>query len=59
MAAENQVNSEDVIRLAHLISKSHSIVCPLDWIQGDPRRPFPTETDFAFSNLMRSQNERV
>lgn len=58
-AQENKVNSEEVVRLAHLISRSYSVAAPFTWVQGDPSRPFPTEADFAVSHLMNSRNYSV
>ncbi|KAI1705358.1 vitamin-D-receptor interacting mediator subunit 4 domain-containing protein [Ditylenchus destructor] len=51
----NRAFSEDVIRLAHQISKSHSVASSLFWQQGDPGRPFPIESDFAQSALQLSR----
>ncbi|KAH7725537.1 Mediator protein 4 [Aphelenchoides avenae] len=51
----NPVNSETVIRLAYQISHGYSVAAPSFWQQGDAMRPFPTESDFAVSQLMRSQ----
>lgn len=56
---ENKVDSDEVIRLAHLISRSYSVSAPFTWVQGDPSRPFPTEADFAKSQLMNSRNYSV
>ncbi|KAI6174630.1 Mediator of RNA polymerase II transcription subunit 4 [Aphelenchoides bicaudatus] len=55
-AQENKVNSEEVIRFAHMISRNYSVAAPFTWTQGDPSRPFPTEADFAVSNLMNYRN---
>ncbi|CAD5119256.1 DgyrCDS7885 [Dimorphilus gyrociliatus] len=44
-ARHNKLPVDDVIKYAHKISASHSVVAPPNWVQGDPRRPFPTEND--------------
>ena len=41
-AKQTPVNSEDLIRYAHRISASNAVCAPLNWEQGDPRRPYPT-----------------
>ncbi|KAI6238535.1 Ribosomal RNA small subunit methyltransferase nep-1 [Aphelenchoides fujianensis] len=46
-AQEKRVNSEQVVRYAHTISRSYSVAAPFTWVQGDPSRPFPIELDFA------------
>ena len=43
-AKQTPVNSEDLIRYAHRISASNAVCAPLNWEQGDPRRPYPTGT---------------
>uniref|UniRef100_A0A914DDA6 Mediator of RNA polymerase II transcription subunit 4 n=1 Tax=Acrobeloides nanus TaxID=290746 RepID=A0A914DDA6_9BILA len=52
---KHRVNSEEIIRFAHQISKSNSVAAPLSWQQGDPSRPFPTEIDFRMSALSNSR----
>ncbi|KAI6226275.1 Mediator of RNA polymerase II transcription subunit 4 [Aphelenchoides fujianensis] len=51
-AQEKRVNSEQVVRYAHTISRSYSVAAPFTWVQGDPSRPFPIELDFANSQLL-------
>uniref|UniRef100_A0A914ID23 Mediator of RNA polymerase II transcription subunit 4 n=1 Tax=Globodera rostochiensis TaxID=31243 RepID=A0A914ID23_GLORO len=53
----NRVFSEDVIRFAHQISKNHSVASSVYWQQGDPSRPYPTEANFALSNLLLSRTQ--
>jgi hypothetical protein len=48
----NRVSSEDAVRFAQMISKSHSVASSPFWQPGDPQRPFPTEADFARSSLV-------
>lgn len=36
------VNSEELIKFAHRISASNAVCAPLNWQQGDLRRPYPT-----------------
>ncbi|CAI4231732.1 unnamed protein product [Auanema sp. JU1783] len=50
-AEAHPIDSEEVIRFAHQISKSYSVAAPLFWQQGDPSRPFPTEPEFRNSQL--------
>lgn len=44
-ARNNKLPVDELIKYAHKISASHSVVAPANWVQGDPRRPFPTEND--------------
>lgn len=37
--------SEELIKYAHKISASHSVSAPFNWQVGDPRRPYPTDTE--------------
>ncbi|KAL3086593.1 hypothetical protein niasHT_037719 [Heterodera trifolii] len=53
----NRVFSEEVIRFAHQISKNHSVASSVYWQQGDPSRPYPTEANFAVSNLLLSRTQ--
>uniref|UniRef100_A0A8R1DKF1 Mediator of RNA polymerase II transcription subunit 4 n=2 Tax=Caenorhabditis japonica TaxID=281687 RepID=A0A8R1DKF1_CAEJA len=46
------VNSEQLIKLAHLISKHNSVAAPLTWQIGDPSRPFPQEHEFRSGHLL-------
>lgn len=41
-ANRRPVSSEDLIKFAHRISASNAVCAPLNWQQGDPRRPYPT-----------------
>jgi mediator of RNA polymerase II transcription subunit 4 len=41
-ANKRPINSEDLIKYAHRISCTNAVQAPLNWQQGDPRRPYPT-----------------
>ena len=41
-ANRRPVSSEDLIKFAHRISASNAVCAPLNWQQGDLRRPYPT-----------------
>ncbi len=41
-AKDSPVSSEELIKYAHRISASNAVCAPLNWQQGDPRRPYPT-----------------
>lgn len=44
-ANENPIQSEELIKYAYRISASHAISAPLSWVQGDLRRPYPTDLE--------------
>jgi len=44
-AKDSPVSSEDLIKYAHRISASNAVCAPLNWQQGDPRRPYPTDME--------------
>ncbi|CAJ0916964.1 unnamed protein product, partial [Mesorhabditis belari] len=50
-AEEQPVNTEQVIQMAHQISKGFSVASPLNWQQGDASRPFPTEVELKIGHL--------
>lgn len=52
-ARQTPVNSEDLIRYAHRISASNAVCAPLNWEQGDPRRPYPTDLEMRLGFLGR------
>ncbi|CAJ0580393.1 unnamed protein product, partial [Mesorhabditis spiculigera] len=51
-SVEQPVNTEQALQMAHQISKGFSVAGPMNWQQGDPSRPFPTEAEFRISQLM-------
>lgn len=44
-ANKKPIPSEDLIKFAHRISASFGICAPLTWVQGDLRRPYPTDIE--------------
>lgn len=48
------VNSEDLIKYSHKISASNAVAAPLNWQQGDPRRPYPTDIEMRGGFLARA-----
>lgn len=44
-ANKRPIPSEDLIKFAHRISASNAICSPFNWIQGDPRRPYPNDLE--------------
>eukprot|EP00096_Caligus_rogercresseyi_P003149 TRINITY_DN15780_c0_g1_i1.p1 TRINITY_DN15780_c0_g1~~TRINITY_DN15780_c0_g1_i1.p1 ORF type:complete len:278 (-),score=91.02 TRINITY_DN15780_c0_g1_i1:187-1020(-) len=52
-ANSNPVQSEDLIKYAHRISASNAVSAPLNWVQGDPRRPYPTDMEMRIGCLAR------
>ncbi|CAD5214519.1 unnamed protein product [Bursaphelenchus xylophilus] len=57
-ARANPVDINSVIRASFFMSRGYSVSAPFNWNQGDPSRPFPTEADFATSQLMQMQQQR-
>lgn len=51
------VNSEQLIKLAHQISKHNSVSAPLTWQMGDPSRPFPQEHEFRAGHLLNPKTQ--
>jgi mediator of RNA polymerase II transcription subunit 4 len=49
------VLSEDLIKYSHKISASNAVAAPLNWQQGDPRRPYPTDIEMRGGFLSRSE----
>lgn len=47
-ANNRPVNSEELIKFAHRISASNAVCAPLNWQQGDLRRPYPTGRNIIF-----------
>nr|CAG4647415.1 EOG090X0DX5 [Megafenestra aurita]SVE92661.1 EOG090X0DX5 [Megafenestra aurita] len=52
-ANNKPVNSEDLIKFAHRISASNAVCAPLNWQQGDLRRPYPTDIEMRLGFLGR------
>jgi len=53
-AGKASVMSEDLIKYSHKISASNAVCAPLNWQQGDPRRPYPTDIEMRQGFLSRS-----
>ena len=49
------VLSEDLIKYSHKISASNAVCAPLNWQQGDPRRPYPTDIEMRGGFLSRAE----
>jgi len=49
------VLSEDLIKYSHKISASNAVAAPLNWQQGDPRRPYPTDIEMRGGFLSRAE----
>ena len=47
--------SEDLIKYSHKISASNAVCAPLNWLQGDPRRPYPTDIEMRGGFLARAE----
>ena len=54
-AKENPVSSEELIKYAHRISASNAVSAPLNWQQGDPRRPYPTDMEMRLGFLGKTE----
>jgi len=52
-ANRRAVNSEELIKFAHRISASNAVCAPLNWQQGDLRRPYPTDIEMRLGYLGR------
>ncbi|XP_028819817.1 mediator of RNA polymerase II transcription subunit 4 [Denticeps clupeoides] len=44
-ARKGSISSEEIIKYAHRISASNAVCAPLNWVPGDPRRPYPTDLE--------------
>jgi len=53
-AGKASVTSEDLIKYSHKISASNAVCAPLNWQQGDPRRPYPTDVEMRAGFLSRA-----
>ncbi|XP_072300195.1 mediator of RNA polymerase II transcription subunit 4 [Eucyclogobius newberryi] len=50
-ARKGSISSEDLIKYAHRISASNAVCAPLNWVPGDPRRPYPTDLEMRSGTL--------
>ncbi|CAL1581770.1 unnamed protein product [Knipowitschia caucasica] len=50
-ARKGSVSSEELIKYAHRISASNAVCAPLNWVPGDPRRPYPTDLEMRSGML--------
>lgn len=50
---EKNVSVDDLIKYAHRISCSYAVAAPHNWMQGDPRRPYPTDIEMRLGFLGR------
>uniref|UniRef100_A0A914WPZ6 Mediator of RNA polymerase II transcription subunit 4 n=1 Tax=Plectus sambesii TaxID=2011161 RepID=A0A914WPZ6_9BILA len=57
-AEHRKVNTEELTKFSHKISRTHAIAAPLTWQQGDPDRPYPTEIDLRRSWLCSDQERK-
>merc|ERR1712083_452378 len=55
ISRSSPVLSEDLIKYSHRISASNAVCAPLNWQQGDPRRPYPTDMDLRSGWLSRAE----
>ncbi|KAA0189283.1 Mediator of RNA polymerase II transcription subunit 4 [Fasciolopsis buskii] len=44
-AVKNPVEVDELIRFSHRISATHGVNAPENWVQGDPRRPYPNREE--------------
>ncbi|KAG7219708.1 hypothetical protein INR49_018871 [Caranx melampygus] len=50
------ISSEEIIKYAHRISASNAVCAPLNWVPGDPRRPYPTDLEMRSGMLGHMAN---
>uniref|UniRef100_W5LXA9 Mediator of RNA polymerase II transcription subunit 4 n=1 Tax=Lepisosteus oculatus TaxID=7918 RepID=W5LXA9_LEPOC len=50
------ISSEEIIKYAHRISASNAVCAPLNWVPGDPRRPYPTDLEMRSGMLGHMSN---
>ena len=55
ISRSNPVLSEELIKYSHKISASNAVCAPLNWQQGDPRRPYPTDIEMRGGFLARAE----
>ncbi|XP_055855162.1 mediator of RNA polymerase II transcription subunit 4 [Episyrphus balteatus] len=53
-AKKRPVSSEELIKYAHRISAANAVCAPLTWMQGDVRRPYPTDIEMRSGFLGKS-----
>ncbi|KAI1303041.1 Mediator of RNA polymerase II transcription subunit 4 [Halotydeus destructor] len=56
-ANDHPIASEELIKYSHRISSSHAVAAPYNWEVGDPRRPYPTDTEMRAGLLGQMLNE--
>ncbi|TGZ70459.1 hypothetical protein CRM22_003184 [Opisthorchis felineus] len=44
-AVKNPVDVDELVRFSHRISATHGVSAPDNWVQGDPRRPYPNREE--------------
>ncbi|CAL8342082.1 unnamed protein product [Boreogadus saida] len=55
-AKKGSISSEELIKYAHRISASNAVCAPLNWLPGDPRRPYPTDMEMRSGLLGHMAN---
>ncbi|XP_051938014.1 mediator of RNA polymerase II transcription subunit 4 [Hippocampus zosterae] len=55
-ARKGSISSEELIKYAHRISASNAVCAPLNWLPGDPRRPYPTDLEMRSGVLGHMAN---
>ncbi|XP_076131086.1 mediator of RNA polymerase II transcription subunit 4 [Alosa pseudoharengus] len=55
-ARKGSISSEEIIKYAHRISASNAVCAPLNWVPGDPRRPYPTDLEMRSGMLGHMSN---
>ncbi|XP_040057183.2 mediator of RNA polymerase II transcription subunit 4 isoform X1 [Gasterosteus aculeatus] len=55
-ARKGSISSEEIIKYAHRISASNAVCAPLNWVPGDPRRPYPTDLEMRSGILGHMAN---
>ncbi|XP_063049217.1 mediator of RNA polymerase II transcription subunit 4 [Engraulis encrasicolus] len=55
-ARKGSISSEEIIKYAHRISASNAVCAPLNWLPGDPRRPYPTDLEMRSGMLGHMSN---
>uniref|UniRef100_A0A8C1E263 Mediator of RNA polymerase II transcription subunit 4 n=1 Tax=Cyprinus carpio carpio TaxID=630221 RepID=A0A8C1E263_CYPCA len=55
-ARKGSISSEEIIKYAHRISASNAVCAPLNWVPGDPRRPYPTDLEMRSGILGNMSN---
>ncbi|XP_034036703.1 mediator of RNA polymerase II transcription subunit 4-like [Thalassophryne amazonica] len=55
-ARKASISSEEIIKYVHRISASNAVCAPLNWVPGDPCRPFPTDLEMRSGMLGHMAN---